>query len=54
MTLFTPTDPKKIRAELLYEAQREAVQHTAAAEYHQALATMFNARIARFQLEDTK
>lgn len=54
MNLFPASDPKKIVQELLYEAQREAIQHTAAAEHHQALATMFNNRIARLQLGDTK
>lgn len=50
MALFAPTNPAKIEQEQLYEARRELLTHTAAAEYHQAIADMYRKRIDRLTI----
>lgn len=47
--LFTRTDPKKVMEAQLYEAERHAIEHEAAAEHHDALATMYRGRVARLK-----
>jgi hypothetical protein len=42
-----------IMAQQLFEAQREAVAHEAAAEHHEALAMMYRGRVERLQREMT-
>ena len=51
MIFFPATKPEKIRAELLQEAKRERIQHTAMAEHHKALADMYTVRETRLELE---
>lgn len=45
--IFAPTNPEKIASQQLYEAKRLLLDHRAAAEHHDALARMYEARIAR-------
>lgn len=45
--MFAPTDPSKIKALQLKEAQRALLEHEAAAEFNSAMADMLRTRIAR-------
>lgn len=49
--LFQRQDADHIRLEQLFEAERQAVQHEAAAEHHAALAVMYAARVVRLNAE---
>lgn len=52
--IFAPTNPEKIASQQLYEAKRMLLDHRAAAEHHDALARMYEARIARLSAEQPK
>lgn len=43
------TKPESREADLLYEARRALIEHEAAAEHHDALATMYRGRIERLE-----
>lgn len=45
--IFCPTNPEKMVAQQLKEAELGLLEHLKAAEYHQAIADMFRRRIAR-------
>ncbi|MDN6885327.1 hypothetical protein QMO14_17105 [Variovorax sp. CAN2819] len=49
--IFAPTNPDKIASQQLYEARRMLLEHRAAAEYHDTMARMYEARIARLSAE---
>ena len=48
-SLFKPVGATKVRDQQLFEAQRLALEHEAAAEHHDALATMYRARVERLK-----
>ena len=45
--IFAPTNPEKLVNLQLTEARLGLLEHQKAAEYHQAIAAMFEARIQR-------
>ena len=49
MRLFNPTPVAKIAAEMLYDAERLALEHREAAAHHKALADMYAARAERLK-----
>ncbi|MGH8750884.1 MAG: hypothetical protein ACREUV_04185 [Burkholderiales bacterium] len=47
--IFRRQDAQQIAKEQLFEAERQAIQHLAAGEHHEALAKMYTARVARLR-----
>jgi hypothetical protein len=52
--LFRQPTAEEIAARLAIDAQRNAIEHEAAAEHHAALATMYRARFARLATHGVK
>lgn len=49
--LLNPKQPEDVLREKLFDARRQAIEHEAAFEHHQALAVMYKARIIRIKKE---
>lgn len=49
--LLKPKQPEDVLREKLFDARRQAIEHEAAFEHHQALAAMYKARIVRIRKE---
>lgn len=49
--IFHPKPADDVRREQLFEAERLAVEHTAALEMHAALAGVYRARVERLRRE---
>ena len=50
-TWFKPQPVRDVLQDMIYEAERLALQHHAAGEHHLALANMYKTRVARLKAQ---